>query len=182
MGLFKKMKDKKIKEQQKKELLEKHRKMFLDEMQKENSKNIKVITLEEATSTMGNLKFNGSFYIGSIEGIIFDKSDFIKLLLFVDDETEPQITKEHLETYKHIIENQKTIENDIINELKNNYQISDSNEIKNKFKPNSIMIFGNGNSGIEFDDLDEPRGFSSKNIVVEITPKISYYGSVEDYA
>lgn len=148
MRLFKKIKNKRIEKQKQIELLEKHRIMFLNEIKQDNPKSNEAVKLEDAISTMGNLEYNGSLYEGRIESTIFGKIDNIKLYVYVDDETDPNITKAQLETYKHIIENRKNIENDIIKELEKNYKIEDVEKIKTKFKPISIMIFSNGNSGM----------------------------------
>lgn len=186
MGIFRKMKQKKEAESQRKIQQEKDferlKKAIEEQRIAKLQQEYESISFEKAVSIMGGLEHYTGYYIGSIESTIFDKKENIELCVYEDDEIETGLTKEHIKTYKYIIENRKKIENEIVNELEKCYEIEDIEKTKNKFRPTSIIIFSNGNSGMEFDDLDEPEGISSKKIVVEITPNISYFGSVDDYS
>lgn len=186
MGIFRKIKEKKEAESQRKMQQEKDfeilKKTIEEQRVAKPQQEYELISFEKAVSIMGGLEHHTGYYTGIIESTIFDKKENIELYIYENDEIGTGLTKKHIKTYKYIIENKKKIENEIVNELKKCYEIEDVKKTKNKFRPSSIIIFSNGSSGMELEDLDEPEGISSRKIVVEITPNISYFGSADDYS
>ena len=178
MGFFKKTERK-----QRKEAFDRITKEALEEQKQEkNQINIETISLEQAKDIVNDLdKISDDSYRGSVSYTIFHKSNTIKLYFFADND-EKNLTKEHIELYKSIIENMNFNDDNIVNELKNYYKIDDYKTIEERFRPISIMIFDGGRTGIVFEDLNAEEGWSDREIVVEIKPDISYFGSVEDYA
>lgn len=165
-----------------KEIFDNVTKEAVEEQKKNSNKSkLELVSLDQLKKIISDLKelSNGSFR-GSISYTIFHKSNAIKLYFFADND-EQELTKEHLDIYNSIIEDMTNNDDNIVNQLKNYYKIDNYETIVERFRPISIMIFDGGHAGIVFEDLNVEEGWSDREIVVEIKPNISYFGSVDDY-
>ena len=128
---------------------------------------------------LGELEDIG-FWLGRSECKMFERAFEIDLYLYVDDDQKTDITAQ-LESYRYYRENMEEINSLALKELSGYYKLDNDMDLEKRFRPTTLIIFPNGDVGLSFRDMTEIRGSSCAQMVVELLPKVSFFGSEDDY-
>lgn len=128
---------------------------------------------------MGELQFQG-VWLGRIECMIYNFSSIITLIIYVDEDFKDDFTVQE-RSYIYYRDNMDKINAEVRAVLLETYDIEELSVLQDRFEPTSFIINQNGDCAFSFRDKEEPRGFSSAQIVVTVTPNVEYFGSEDDY-
>ena len=128
---------------------------------------------------MGELVDNG-FWLGKFECRLFGKSSMIELCVYANDDSKKDLSTEE-RSYRYYCSNIDRINVEIIEELRDAYELDVTFDIASRFEPSALILHMNGDCGLSFRDKTVPRGWSDAQIVVTILPKVECFGSEDDY-
>ncbi|MBD5111515.1 MAG: hypothetical protein HDT42_03135 [Ruminococcaceae bacterium] len=123
----------------------------------------------------------GALWEGKYMTSIFGENVEIDLVVYPDFDDNDKITPETEESFRYYCQHRDDINDKIERELRNEYNLDDTFVMSSRFKPCALILLVEGYCGLAFKDFDEPEGWNTAEIVVEIFPEVKYFGTSDGY-